>query len=75
MKKIIILHPTYQKAKQNWERHQKLKWFFPKSTKMTLWDIFGNEYDFVIGCKSSVRGYRAKMWYDEFIPPIDISKK
>ena len=74
-KYIIIVHPTYQKAKQNWERHRKFKWFFYKaswtSTKMILWDIFGNEWDFVIGCKSSVRGHRAEMWYDEFIPPID----
>lgn len=69
-KYIIIVHPTYQKAKQNWERHRKFKWFFPKASKMTLWDIFGNEWDFVIGCKSSVRGHRAEMWYDEFIQPL-----
>ena len=60
MKTIIILHPTLQRAKWNWERHRKLKWFYPKAQELKLWDIFGNEWDFVYGRGEIIRGHRIK---------------
>ena len=78
-KKYIIVHPTLQRAKWNWERLQKWKWFFPKAqntcnnTCLKLWDILGNEYFFAVQNHDyidSCRGYRASdiIWIDDFPP-------
>lgn len=70
-KNIIILCPSYNRAKRKWDLWRKNKILFTKAryNDLILWDAFGNTWQFVYSDDFRVlRGHKANfVWHDDFL--------